>query len=191
YYDPRNSCLNDVLDRKLGIPISLSVVMMEIGRRVGLRVAGLGLPGHFIVSTGVGADRVLLDPFNAGAVLTPETAAQLVSRATGRRVRLAESHFAAASKRQILGRMLANLKSIYCKRTEWDKALCVVERLVLVDEDNSAWVRDRGTIRVNMGALQRGAGDWERYITTNPGAADVEAVRRELRKVRQGLAALN
>jgi regulator of sirC expression with transglutaminase-like and TPR domain len=191
YYEPRNSCLNDVLDRKLGIPITLSVLMMEVGRRVGLRIAGVGLPGHFIVSAGVGGNRVLLDPFHGGAMLTPESAAELVSRVTGRRVRLAESHFAPATRKQIVTRMLLNLKSIYCKTATWPKALEVVERLLLLDEPTPTWLRDRGTILVNLGELHRGAADWERYITRNPEASDAEAVRRDLRKVRRELAALN
>ena len=191
YYDARNSCLNDVLDRKVGIPITLSVLLMEVGRRAGLRIAGLGLPGHFIVSAHVGADRVLLDPFNAGAVLTPESAAEIVSRATGRRVRLGESHFTPASKRQIVTRMLLNLKSIYCRASEWPKALDVIERLLLVDAATPAHVRDRGSVLVNLGELHRGAADWERYVVGHPDASDSETVRQQLRRVRRELASRN
>jgi len=191
YYDARNSCLNDVLDRKVGIPITLSVLMIEVGRRAGLRIAGLGLPGHFIVSAHVGADRVLLDPFNAGAVLTPESAAELVSRATGRRVRLGEGHFTPASKRHIIMRMLVNLKSIYCRASDWRKALDVVERLLLVDGATPGHLRDRGSVLVNLGELHRGAADWERYLVSHPDASDAETVRQQLRKVRRELAALN
>ncbi|HEY3067529.1 MAG TPA: transglutaminase-like domain-containing protein [Methylomirabilota bacterium] len=191
YYDARNSCLNDVLDRKVGIPITLSVLMMEVGRRAGLRIAGLGLPGHFIVSAHVGADRVLLDPFNAGAVLTPESAAEIVSRATGRRVRLAESHFTPASKRQILTRMLLNMKAIYCRASDWHKALDVIERLLLVDAATPAHVRDRGSVLVNLGELHRGAADWERYLIAHPDASDGETVRQQLRRVRRELASRN
>ena len=84
YYDPRNSCLNDVLDRKLGITITLSVLTMEVGRRVGVEVDGVSLPGHFIVSANLGARRIFLDPFNGGAVLTPAQAEEVASRAVGR-----------------------------------------------------------------------------------------------------------
>jgi regulator of sirC expression with transglutaminase-like and TPR domain len=191
YYDVRNSCLNDVLDRKMGIPITLSVLMMEVGRRAGLRIAGLGLPGHFIVSAHIGADRVLLDPFNAGAVLTPESAAEIVTRATGRRLRLAEGHFTPATKRQILARMLQNLKSIYCRASDWRKALDVIERLLLVDDTSPGHLRDRGSVLVNLGELHRGAADWERYLIAHPEASDSESVRQQLRKVRRELASLN
>lgn len=119
YYDPRNSCLNDVLDRRLGIPITLSVLTMEVGRRVGVDIDGVGLPGHFIVGARVGARRVFLDPFNGGTVLTPEGAEAVAARAVGRPVKLEEAHWAPCSKHQIVVRMLRNLKGIYAKREDW------------------------------------------------------------------------
>jgi len=191
YYDPANSCLNQVLDRKLGIPITLSVLMMEIGRRVGLRVHGVGLPGHFVVSATVGAESVLLDPFDGGTVLTQETAADVVARAVGRRVTLTAEHFAPVSKRQILTRMLANLKSAYVRREEWAKALAIVDRLLVLDAGVAVFIRDRGSLLVKLGDLLRGAAAWERYLTAFPQAADADKVKRDLRRVRQRLATLN
>jgi regulator of sirC expression with transglutaminase-like and TPR domain len=191
YYDPRNSCLNDVLDRKLGIPITLALVMMEVGARVGLRLFGVGLPGHFVVSAQVGSDRVLLDPFDGGAVLTFERATDLVSRAVGRTVKLTEPHFAVCSKRQILARMLQNLKSIYVTRSQWAKGVEVMRRLLMVDPDTPGHVRDRGSMLVKAGLYREGVADWEQYLTRAPEAADAESVRRQLRRVRQGMAALN
>jgi regulator of sirC expression with transglutaminase-like and TPR domain len=191
YYDPANSCLNQVLARKLGIPITLSVVMMEVGRRVGLRVYGVGLPGHFVVSALVGTESVLLDPFDGGTVLTHETAADVVARAVGRRVTLTDEHFAPVTKRQILARVLANLKSAYVRREEWTKSLAIVERLLVLDGPASVFVRDRGSLRIKLGDLLRGAADWERYLTANPKAADADKVKRDLRRVRQRIASLN
>jgi len=191
YYDPRNSCLNDVLDRKLGIPITLSVLMMEVGRRVGLHILGVGLPGHFVVRANVGPDPVLLDPFDGGAVLTPERAAEVVARALGRRAPLTEQHLAPVTKRQILTRMLMNLKSIYAQRHEWEKALSVYDRLLILDSSAAAHFRDRGAVLVRLGQLQKGASDWERYLTRCPKAEDTDTVRQRLRQVRQRLAALN
>lgn len=191
YYDPRNSCLNDVLDRRLGIPITLSLVVMEVGRRVGLDVVGVGLPGHFVVRAQVGTEPVLLDPFDGGAVLTHETAATLVARALGRQVSLTDAHFAPLGKRQILTRMLMNLRGIYCRRGEWDKALAVFDRLLVLEEQSAAHLRDRGTVLVKLGQLHRGATDWERYLKARPEAEDADNVRHQLRKVRQRLATLN
>ena len=135
YYDPRNSCLNDVLDRRLGIPITLALVTMEVGARVGLRIQGIGLPGHFVVGARVDTDSVLLDPFNGGAVLTIDGAHKVVARAVGRSVKLTEASFLPCSRRQILARMLNNLKAIYVSRREWTKALETIECLLAVDAD--------------------------------------------------------
>lgn len=191
YYDPANSCLNQVLDRKLGIPITLSVLMMEVGRRVGLRLNGVGLPGHFVVSATVGTESVLLDPFDGGTVLTQETAADVVARAVGRRVTLAAEHFAPVTKRHILVRMLANLKGAYVRREEWAKSLAIVDRLLVLDGESSVFIRDRGSLLVKLGDLMRGAAEWERYLNAHPQAADAEKIKRQLRRVRQRLATLN
>jgi regulator of sirC expression with transglutaminase-like and TPR domain len=191
YYDPRNSCLNDVLDRRLGIPITLSLVIMEVGRRVGLEIVGVGLPGHFVVRAQVGAEPVLLDPFDGGAVLTHERAAALVARALGRQVTLTEAHFVPCGKRQMLTRMLMNLRGIYCRRSEWDKALAIFDRLLVLDEQCAPHLRDRGSVLVKLGQLHRAATDWERYLKARPEADDAENVRLQLRKVRQRLASLN
>jgi regulator of sirC expression with transglutaminase-like and TPR domain len=190
YYDPRNSCLNDVLERRVGIPITLALVLMEVGRRVGLSIVGVGLPGHFVVRAEVAAEPLLLDPFDAGALVTQERAAELVSRAVGRRVPLTDAHFAAATKRQVLARMLMNLRGIYCRRSEWDKALAIFDRLVMLDE-SAAHRRDRAAVLVNLGNLHEAAVDWGRYLEACPGARDAQTIRQQLRRVRERLAALN
>jgi regulator of sirC expression with transglutaminase-like and TPR domain len=191
YYDPRNSCLNDVLDRRLGIPITLSVLTMEIGRRVGIEVDGVGLPGHFIVGARVAGRRLFLDPFHGGAVVTPEGAEDIASRAVGRPVKLEGTHWAACSKHQIVVRMLRNLKGIYAKGQDWDRALGVVDRLLLLDAESGVHLRDRGTVLVRMGRLHDGAQEWERYLTRFPSAPDANGFRDELRKVRQQLGSRN
>ena len=191
YYDPRNSCLNDVLDRKLGIPITLSVVTMEVGRRVGVDVDGVSLPGHFIVSANLGARRIFLDPFNRGAVLTPAQAEQVASRAVGRPVKLAEGHWAPCAKRQILVRMLRNLKGVYARNEDWARTLAVVDRLLVLDADSPVHLRDRGSVLVRMRRLQEGAQAWDRYLRRFPNAQDAGTFREQLRKVRQKLGSLN
>ena len=191
YYDPRNSCLNDVLDRKLGIPITLSVLTMEVGRRVGIDIAGVGLPGHFIVSAAVGGRSVLLDPFHGGTVLTPASAAEVAARAVGRPVKLEEAHWTPCSRRQIVVRMLRNLKTIYAKQKDWDRALGVIERLLLIDPDAPTHLRDRGTVLVKAGRLWEGAAEWESYLNRYPSAQDAESFRHELRRVRQELGSRN
>jgi regulator of sirC expression with transglutaminase-like and TPR domain len=191
YYDPRNSFLNDVLDRRQGIPITLSLVLMEVGKRLGLAVEGIGLPGHFIVGARLGDSQILLDPFNAGALLTPEACEKLVGRAVGRKVALKPENFAAVTRRQFLARMLANLKGIYWQREAWDRVVGVIDRLLVLDPKAAGEWRDRGLAWSNMGEVRRGLVDWERYLTEFPNAADHEAVKGHLRKARQKLAQLN
>jgi len=191
YYDPRNSFLNEVLDRRQGIPITLSLVVMEVGKRLGLAVEGIGLPGHFIAGARLGDSQILLDPFNAGALLTPEACEELVGRVLGRKGLLKAEHFAPVSHRQLLARMLANLKGIYWQREAWDRVVGVIDRLLVLDPKAGEEWRDRGLAWTNMGELQRGLGDWERYLTEFPNATDHEAVKGQLRKTRQKLAQLN
>lgn len=191
YYDPRNSCLNDVLDRKLGIPITLSVLTIEVGRRVGICVDGVGLPGHFIVSATLGGRRIFLDPFNRGAVLTPAQAEEVASRAVGRPVKLGEGHWAPCAKRQILVRMLRNLKGVYARNEDWVRALAVVDRLLVLDADSPVHLRDRGSVLVRLSRLHEGADAWDHYLRRFPNAPDADTFREQLRKVRQKLGSLN
>ena len=191
YYDPRNSCLNDVLDRRLGIPITLSVLAIVTGRRVGVELEGVGLPGHFIVGARVAGRRVFLDPFHGGAILTPERAGEVAARALGRPVKLEEAHWAPCSTHQIVIRMLRNLKGIYAKAEDWERALGVVDRLLVLDAESGVHRRDRGTVLVRLGRLYEGAAEWERYLRRFPDAADAGGFRDELRKVRQQLGSRN
>ena len=191
YFDPRNSYLNDVLDRRLGIPITLSLVLIEVGRHLGLQMEGIGLPGHFVTGARVGGEHVLLDPFNGGTILTGEACGDLVARAVGRPVELAAEQFVPVTKRQFLIRMLNNLKGAHWRREAWQKVVAMIDRLlVLTPEAGSEW-RDRGVAWTSLGDLARGLADWERYLTHFPNAADHEKVRVQFRRVRQKLAQLN
>lgn len=191
YFDPRNSHLNEVLQRRLGIPISLSLVLIEVGRRLDLEMAGIGLPGHFVTGARIAGEQVLLDPFNRGALLTAESCRELVGQALGRPVRLTAEHFRPVSNRQFLTRMLANLKGVYWRREAWDQVVRVIDRLLVLNPASAGERRDRGAAWSNMGRLERGVADWEQYLTDFPNAADREQVRHQLRRVRQKLAQLN
>jgi len=191
YFDPRNSFLNDVLDRKFGIPITLSLVLMEVGRRLRLDIRGIGLPAHFIVGAEINGCQVLLDPFHGGTLLTADGAQELVSRVLGRPVTLQEEHFTPVTKRQFLTRMLNNLKAIYWRKECWAKVLPMVERLLALEPDALGEIRDRGTVLVNLRELTRGIADWECYLSQHPEAPDAETVRHHLRRVRGALATLN
>jgi regulator of sirC expression with transglutaminase-like and TPR domain len=135
YYDPRNSFLGDVLDRRVGIPITLSVLYMEVARRVGLRAAGVGFPGHFLVRVD-GGGTLLLDPFNGGAELGRGELLALLQRAQGDDAELDDGMLAPASKRAILHRMLTNLASIYGRAGDLHLSIEVLERQALLDAGN-------------------------------------------------------
>jgi regulator of sirC expression with transglutaminase-like and TPR domain len=191
YYDPRNSFLNDVLDRRQGIPITLSLVLMEVGKRLGLAIEGIGLPGHFIAGARLDDSQILLDPFNGGALVTPEECEELVGGVVGRPVTLRPEHYAPVSGRQLLTRMLANLKGAYWRRQEWDRVVGAIDRLLVLDPKAAGEWRDRGVAWSNLGEVRRGLGDWERYLTEFPDAEDHETVKGHLRRARQKLAQLN
>jgi regulator of sirC expression with transglutaminase-like and TPR domain len=191
YFDPRNSYLNDVVDRRLGIPITLSLVLIEVGRRVGLQMEGIGLPGHFVTGARVSGEHVLLDPFNGGTILTGEACGDLVARAVGRPIELTGEQFVPVTKRQFLTRMLSNLKGIYWRQEAWPKVVTVIDRLLVLAPDAGGEWRDRGIAWAGMGELRRTLSDWERYLTDFPNAADHEKVKTQLRRVRQKLAQLN
>src|SRR4029450_4171449 len=134
---------------------------------------------------------VLLAPFKRGAGLTVEPCGQVVNRALGRPVRLTPAHFAPVDNRHFLTRMLANLKGIYWRQEAWDKVVRVIDRLLALDPAAAGERRDRGTAWTNMGRLERGVADWERYLTEFPDAGDHEQVRTPPRRARQKLAQHN
>ncbi len=187
YYDPRNSCLNDVLDRRLGIPITLCVLAIEVGRRVGLVVHGVGLPGHFMAS----AEGILFDPFNAGAAVSRAEAGAVIARVLGKPVPLEDGHFSPVPKSQILVRMLANLRGVYVERKEWAKARAVMQRLMVVDPESPGHVRDYGTMLMKEGNFARGAAEWERYLGLHPRPRDADRVKAQLTEVRRAIASMN
>jgi regulator of sirC expression with transglutaminase-like and TPR domain len=134
YYDPRNSYLNDVLDRRLGIPITLSLVFLEVGRRLGLELAGIGFPGHFLVrARGPAGEELILDPFHGGVLLDRADLEERLREVTGADARLDPEHFLPASKKQILTRMLNNLRQIHKQRRDPTRETAVAELLSCLD----------------------------------------------------------
>jgi regulator of sirC expression with transglutaminase-like and TPR domain len=136
YYDPRNSYLGDVLDRRLGIPITLSVLYLEVARRVGIPASGIGFPGHFLVRIDVGPAPLILDAFGGGAELGRPELAALLARTSGPDASLAEGMLEVVSKRTILSRMLANLAGIYGRSSDLHRSVEILERQSLLDPGN-------------------------------------------------------
>lgn len=178
YYDPRNSYLNDVLDRKCGIPISLSVLAVAVGERAGLRVAGVGLPGHFIAKV-VGGDgsEVLFDPFNGGQFLDPPACEELVSTVTGQPFTLTPEAVAPTPPGFIVARMLNNLKAVYLKDGDFPRAARVMERLIRLGPDDPLQRRDLGVSLVRAGRSGRAIDHLQAYLDRVPEAGDADTVR--------------
>jgi regulator of sirC expression with transglutaminase-like and TPR domain len=151
YYDPRNSFLNEVLDRKVGIPITLSVLYIEVGRRLGLQFRGANMPGHFVVLYEADGERLVVDPFHRGAILEPADCERLMSQATGQDIAFDPSYLEPASTRQVLERMLNNLKVVYMNAQDYPRALAAVERLVLLTPSDARQVRLRNALRSTVG----------------------------------------
>ena len=199
YYDPRNSYLNDVLDRKVGIPISLSVVYMAVGRRVGLPLEGISFPGHFLVRLRMRAGVLVLDPFAGGA---PQSEADLRERlqrvippgATDN-VPLSElpldQFIEAATNRQILARVLRNLKAIYRETDKPERMLEVLNRMLLVAPDSTADLRERGIVYQRLECYRAALKDLSDYVEREPDAPDMDDVRTRLVEVSARCARLN
>jgi regulator of sirC expression with transglutaminase-like and TPR domain len=147
YNDPRNSFLNDVLDRRCGIPISLSILYIEVARRAGISAEGIGFPGHFLLRVGEGEEAVVIDPFHGGRRLSMEECASLLAQMTGGQVPFAPELLEPVNWRRITYRLLANLKNIYLSPPQDEqRALSVVERMLLVQPGSTDDLRDRALL---------------------------------------------
>ena len=195
YYDPRNSFLNEVLDRRLGIPITLSVLYVEIGRRVGLAVRGVSFPGHFLVKCLVRNGAVVLDPYARGASLGLDDLRQrlraLRSGAADVSDEAVRQMLVSASKKEILGRVLRNLKSIYLQKRDLERALSASARAVVLDPEAAEEYRDRGEIYFALECFRAALADYQQYLRLRPKAADVDEVRGKVAELQQLAARLN
>jgi regulator of sirC expression with transglutaminase-like and TPR domain len=181
YYDPRNSFLNHVIDRHTGIPITLSILYMEVGRRAGLKVEGIGLPSHFIVRVRHrdASEATLVDPFHCTTLSLEDCQDRLDTIYDGQ-VLLTEEHLRAATNREILARMLTNLKLIYVQARTYRQALAAVERIQLVTPRAIGEHRDRAALLMQLDRLAEAIGETERYLRLAPGAPDASEARERL-----------
>lgn len=183
YYDPRNSCLTYVLDERRGIPITLSLLAIEVGRRAGVEIEGVGFPAHFIVRARHGALTRFFDPFARGReVSIEELASRINLRPDDPRL---EPHLAAVTPKQILNRMLANLKFTYLDRGEFEKAHLTMELLIALSPWALDQIKDRGLIAYRLGRYDEAHRDLLTYAEYRPDADDADWVRRLAEAVRQ------
>jgi len=192
YYDPRNSFLNDVLDRKLGIPITLAVVYMEVARRVGFPLVGVGMPGHFLLKHyDVEGREILIDPFNRGSVLTAIDCQSRLDQIYGGQMPLQPEFLMAVSRRQVLVRMLNNLRSIYLSSRNFRKALPVVDLILAVYPRSPEDVKQRAMLRWSLGQSRGALADLEDYLKMSPDASDADEIRQTAASLRRMMATMN
>lgn len=175
YRDPRNSQLDRVVVRRIGLPISLTVVELEVGWRIGLRLHGIGLPGHFIVGAPGG---LLMDPTGGGRFLTRDDCQQLLRSSLGEGVLFHPAMLRATGKREILARMLRNLRLVHLARRDWPAALGAVELLSVVEPTDPDHERDRGLLLGRMGRFSDAIACLGRYLEERPDGDDVGEVRQ-------------
>lgn len=192
YYDPRNSFLNDVLDRRLGIPITLSLVYMDVARRVGFPIAGTGMPGHFLLKHyDVMAGEIIIDAFNRGRIVGNAECQQRLDEIYSGQIELQPEFLQPVTHREILTRMLNNLRQIYFTQRNMTKGLATLDLLLAIPPRSPELLRERALVRLNLEHYLGAAQDLGAYLQLCPEAPDADDVRETLDMLRQLLARLN
>ena len=184
YYDPRNSYLNDVLDRRTGIPITLSLVYLELARRVGLRIEGVGMPGHFIVRCPA-ADDLLIDPFNQGAVLSLADCAERLREMYGGSLRFSVDLLQTSGPREMVTRILGNLKGAYLRRGDLARALRAVQWARLAQPNRPEDLREQGLLRYRLRDFRGAIADLQAFLEVAGRGPLAEQTRGQLAQIEQ------
>jgi regulator of sirC expression with transglutaminase-like and TPR domain len=187
YHDADNSYLHRVLATRRGIPISLAVLYIEIGQQIGLDLKGISFPGHFLMKLSVPPGDIILDPINGASLSLEELEERLTplfERASDRSKVPVATYLQAAHPREILARMLRNLRFIFEENQQWQKMLEVQQRLVLLLPGDAIEVRNRGQAYLHLNCPQAALADFEHYVSRRPDAADADAIRRQLPALR-------
>jgi regulator of sirC expression with transglutaminase-like and TPR domain len=191
YYDPRNSFFNDVLDRRIGIPITLSAVYIEVARRLDFRISGVGMPGHFLVKYSDRKEEFFIDAYNRGQILTQEDCRERLRAQYGDALEFHERLLGRATNRQILWRMLNNLKDIYVKSHTIDKCLSIVDMMLMVDSEDLVQFRDRGLLRMQMRQFAGAGRDLQHYLQHSPNAEDRQEIENHIKELKRIRAMMN
>lgn len=186
FFDPRNSCLNQVLERRTGIPITLSVMYMEVARRLAMPVFGIGLPRHFVIQFDDGRYATYIDPYNGGRTISIRECFELAGAKVPDPILLKR-----ASKKQIVMRMLQNLRGVYLRRKDWVRAVATLDQLLIGAPELSALHKQRGLLLIGMKKFQAARQDLERYLALEPEAPDREEIRKQLQAIHAWLGRMN
>ena len=190
YYDPRNSYLNDVIDRRTGIPITLAAIYCEIARRAGLRAHGVGFPGHFLAKCLLSDGEVIVDCFNARTV-TRDDCQELLNSFSPGGPPVSDDMLEVASPRDILSRMLANLRRIHAGRGEFARAVRWIDMDMALRPESPHNLRERGMLYIQMEEFGKAIVDLERYVQAAPESTDLPQVREQIQLIRKLLSHLN
>jgi regulator of sirC expression with transglutaminase-like and TPR domain len=191
YYHPRNSCLNDVLLERTGLPITLSLVYIEIGRRLNRPIYGIAMPGHFVVRYDDGDFASFIDPFHGGQLLTKEACWDLAKQVTGMDISTDPTYLQPVTKRQMLLRMLQNLRAAYLRRQAYPKLVQVLDLLIEATGQAEDY-KQRGYLHLHLKQFPKARHDLEKYLLLcDPKAEDRPDVERRLKAIRDWLAQMN
>jgi len=191
YYDPRNGYLNQVIDRKTGIPITLSVLYASIAAGVGLEMAGVNLPAHFMLRVGSGESTIFVDPFHAGAVLDRQGCERRISQMVGQQVALSDLQLAPCGHDLVVARMLRNLKTIYLEQHDYPASLPILRRLAALNPGDPYEQRDLGMLCLQLDRPAEAITPLQAYLDARPQAPDADAVLPLLRAARRNVALRN
>ena len=191
YYNPCNSFLNDVLERHTGIPITLSLLYIEVAKRLGVQIDGIGLPFHFLVRCLFPDDVIYIDTFERGRLLNEEGCRELIQRMLRGRVTFNPRWLEPVSNKQFLVRMLTNLKHIYVYKKDFVRALSICDRILLLVPQAALEHRDRGIIHLHLKRHARALRDLKTYVELAPDADDITEVKRQINSIRQIIAMMN
>jgi regulator of sirC expression with transglutaminase-like and TPR domain len=192
YYSPRNSFLHDVLDRRLGIPITLALVYMEVGRRVGFQLFGVGMPGHFLVKHyDVDGHSILIDAFERGSIVTEDDCRQKLDSIYSGQVALQPEFLLPVTRRQMLTRILNNLRSIYLSQRDFRRAVQVVDLILVIYPRSPEDMKQRAVLRYNLNDFRGALSDFEEYVKMSPDASDAEEIKQTALSLRRSMAMMN
>ncbi len=187
YYDPRNSFLNQVLDRRTGIPITLSLVYLELAKRIDFPMGGVGMPGHFLVRPLVEDMAIFVDGYHKGEILFEEDCRDRLKAMYGNEARLLPHHLEVIGNKAFLARMLTNLKMIYLQQQDIPRTLAAIDRILLLIPDSLQERRDRGLIYYQTGRLPEARDDLKYYLRNHPDAQDAFVLQQVIAQITQTL----
>jgi regulator of sirC expression with transglutaminase-like and TPR domain len=192
YYSPRNSFLHDVLDRRLGIPITLALVYMEVARRVSFQLFGVGMPGHFLLKHyDVDGRSILIDAFERGSIVTEEDCRQKLDSIYSGQLALQPEFLLPVTRRQMLTRMLNNLRSVYLSQRDFRRAVQIVDLILVIYPRSPEDMKQRAVLRYNLDDYRGALSDFDEYVKMSPDASDAEEIRQTALSLRRSMAMMN